>query len=272
MKSHANARQQGLTLVELLIALTMSSFLILGMTQVYISNRHSFDFQSSQASNMNAASFLQMMINAQLDKAGYRRAPDQLMDKAFLARAANGLCAAFTSGAVIAPLADASASGFCLRYQPAINGELACNGEAQSLQHAGAFIAAATSELVYIAIEHRPENELHLGSLRCNNVELLVGVADFRVEFLLGNKEERRFLGRPRIAASAYNGADVVRAVRYSALLASRPNQRSGMESAQLLGWLADTESTSKQRLSQHDNDRIYQRVSSTRVLRNLVP
>lgn len=272
MKSHANARQQGLTLVELLIALTMSSFLILGMTQVYISNRHSFDFQSSQASNMNAASFLQMMINAQLDKAGYRRAPDQSMDKAFPARAASDLCAAFTPGAVIAPLADASASGFCLRYQPAINGELACNGEAQNLQHAGAFIAAATSELVYIAIEHRPENELHLGSLRCNNVELLVGVADFRVEFLLGNKAERRFLGRPRIAVSAYNGADVVRAVRYSALLASRPNQRSGMESAQLLGWLADAESTSRQRLNQHDKNRIYQRVSSTRVLRNLVP
>ena len=53
--------QAGLSLIELLIALAISSFLILGITQIYIDNKRSYNFQQSQAGNQENHRFLVMM-------------------------------------------------------------------------------------------------------------------------------------------------------------------------------------------------------------------
>src|SRR5699024_9815755 len=102
--------------------------------------------------------------------------------------------------------------------------------------------------------------------------ELIEGVADFDVEFLLGENTERRFRDKPYIKASSYNSSDIIRGVKYSALLASRPNQRGGMDSAVFTVWLDSRGTTVRTKLEDNDSNRIYQVVSSTQVLRNLVP
>lgn len=268
---HIKAHNLGLSMIELLVALAISSFLILGITQVYINNKSNYDFQQSQASNMDAGRFLQIVLNEQIAKAGYRRAPDQEFESAFKARAATGECAAFAKEAVVTSLKD-NATGFCIRYQPAVSGEQACDGVDLKLSNPSAFISASDGEMAYVAIKHEWNNDLHQGKITCNGQDLIEGVADFNVEFLLGQTPERRFQSNPYKKASDYNATDIVRGIKYSALLASRPNQRSGMDSNVFNQWKNNADADTKAKLDSNDNNRIYQVVSSTQVLRNLVP
>lgn len=272
MSGVRKSTQHGLSMVELLVALAISSFLILGITQVYIDNKSNYSFQQSQAANMDSGRFLQMMLNEQIGKAGYRRAPDQEFEQAFKARGAIGECAAFPTEGVVTKLSDEDANGFCMRYQPAVNGEQACDAESLTLASPSAFIAAKENEMAYVVIKHEQNDDLHLGRVTCNGESLVDGVADFKVEFLLGEKLERRFKDNPYKYAFDYNGTDIVRGVKYTALLASNPNQRGGMESAVFEEWKKTVDSTAKKKLEENDNNRIYQVVSSTQVLRNLVP
>ncbi len=76
-------RQFGLSLIELMIALAISSLLILGITQVYIDNKRNYVFQQSQAGNLENSRFASLMINEYLGKAGYRRDPVILVEEAF---------------------------------------------------------------------------------------------------------------------------------------------------------------------------------------------
>lgn len=269
--------QHGLSMVELLVALAISSFLILGITQVYIDNKSNYSFQQSQAANMDSGRFLQMMLNEQIGKAGYRRAPEQKADDAFKEKTPADGCAAFPEGGVVAKLDyddsdNEGANGFCIRYQPAVGGELACDGAALSLADDSAYVAAKESELAYIIIKHVLNDDLHEGRVTCNGQNLVEGVADFQVEFLLGENTERRFQANPYKKAADYNGNDIVRGVKYSVLLASRPNQSGGMESAIFEEWKKTTDNKAKKKLEDNDSNRIYQVVSSTQVLRNLVP
>lgn len=264
--------QHGLSMVELLVALAISSFLILGITQVYIDNKSNYSFQQSQAANMDSGRFLQMMLNEQIGKAGYRRAPDQEIEQAFKAVGAANGCAAFPKEGVVTKLSDADAKGFCIRYQPAVSAEPICSGVAPVLSKPEAFVVAPDDKHVVIAIEHVWNDDLSEGKVTCNGEDLIEGVADFNVEFLLGEKLERRFKANPSKSASDYNGSDIVRGIKYSALLAGRPNQSGGMESAVFEEWKKNADEATSKKLVKNDGGRIYQVVSSTQVLRNLVP
>ena len=112
-------RQRGLSMVELLVALLISSFLILGITQVYIDNRRNYVFQQSQASNQENTRFAEYTLNAWLNKAGYRRTPDQPMDDAFPKVAASPDCNEFLKEAAITGLKSTTEAGLFIRYQPA---------------------------------------------------------------------------------------------------------------------------------------------------------
>lgn len=264
--------QDGLSMIELLVALAISGFLILGITQVYISNKSNYSFQQSQATNMDSGRFLQMILNEQIAKAGYRRVPDDDFDRAFKAKGAAGDCAAFPREGVVTKLSDASTKGFCIRYQPASDKELTCDGVELHLSKPSAFIASKESELAYVVIKHVWDDDLHQGKVTCNGMDLVEGVADFNVEFILGEKAERRFQSKPYKKTSAYNSTDIVRGIKYSVLLASRPNQRAGVDSEVFEQWKNNADAATKNKLINNDKNRIYQVVSSTQVLRNLVP
>ncbi len=257
MKNMNIFKEQGLSMIELLVALAISSFLILGITQVYLNNKSSYTLQQSQAANMDYARFLQMILDEQISRAGYRRSPDDGMESAFPEVTASGGCAAFSKENTVTGLSS-GASGFCMRYQPAFSGELSCDGVAALLVNESAFQASKESEIVTVRIEFTPSDQLHEGTLSCNGVELITGLADFRVEFLSGPSDERRV---------TFSNNGIVRGLYYEALFASPPNQRIGDESPILTNW-----GSSAERLSKNDQRRAYQIVSSTQLLRNMVP
>ena len=85
-----NGTQAGLSLVELMVALAISSVLILGITQIYIDNKRSYAFQQNQAENQEASRYTLLLLQQELAKAGYRRRPDVPFDESFPANNALG--------------------------------------------------------------------------------------------------------------------------------------------------------------------------------------
>ena len=281
-----NTRQRGLSMVELLVALAISSFLILGITQVYIDNKRNYVFQQSQANNQENTRFAEFTLNLWLNKAGYRRAPDQLIEDAFPSAPASSDCDAFMQGAAITgfkPASGTKESGLCIRYQPASPAELDCQGGVVKVISSGKkldtpFVKPESEELIVMAIKFVPDAELNKGTLQCKNLsgtapafaELLDGVADIQFEFATG--ENDLFEKKLKSVPWADNATGLVRAVRYSMLLASRANQRDS-DSKIYTDWIATvSDTTNKTRIEDGDNRRVYQLASSTQTLRNMMP
>ena len=131
-----------------------------------------------------------------------------------------------------------------------------------------------------MAIKFVPHAELNKGTLKCKNLsaekpafeELLDGVADMQVEFAEGAGDlfEKKLKANPWSSTAT----GLVRAVRYSMLLASRTNQRDS-DSKIYTDWIAavaDTDTTNKARLQTGDKKRVYQIAGSTHTLRNMMP
>lgn len=280
-----SGRQTGLSMVELMVALAVSSLLILGITQVYIDNKRNYVFQQNQANNQENARFAEFILTRLINKAGYRRTPEQAIEDAFPETTASAGCAAFAEGAAITalqPTAGTGEVGLCLRYQPAVLGELDCQGSAvKSMPVTNldtAFVKSENEELVVLAIKFVPDAELEQGTLQCKNlsgtapefVELLEGVADVNFEFATG--EDDLFEKRLKENPWSDTASGVVRAVRYSVLLASRPNQRDG-ESRIYTNWVAGvSNAANKARIEAGDERRVYQVAGSTQTLRNMMP
>ncbi|MGE6792626.1 PilW family protein [Pseudomonas guineae] len=278
-------KQIGLSMIELLIALAISSFLILGITQIFIDNKRNYVFQQTQASNLDNGRFAALMLNEYLGKAGYRRSPSQLLETAFPQRAEDSDCLQFTAGSAITGLK--TNSGFCIRYQPMTIGELDCQGtQSTAAADATKFDTAFTapeSSMIILAFKYEPDanNKFQEGSLRCKNlnatapqyVELVKGVAGFRLKFGVGKtdlleKEINTYV--PQQDWTVANGA--IRSVSYSMLLASRENQRDGDDSKILTDWLASSTAAEKTVINANDKNRLYQVAGSTQTLRNLMP
>lgn len=271
--------QRGLSLVELMVALLLSSFLILGITQIYISNKKTYMFQQGQAANLDNSRFANLLLDDIISKAGYRRAPDEPLLSAFPSRAATTDCAAFPAEAAITNIIATATgqTGFCLRYQPALEGEAICDGGTTTLSKNTPFIYPDSSELVYLAIKFTPGGErLDQGVLTCTGAagtaELIEGIADFRVEFGAGFQDEKRLKSSPyKLAENWTSGDGPVRALRYAVLSASRENQREG-ESAILTQWLAAASTATKTRLQSQDKRNLYQSAVGGQSIRNMMP
>ena len=275
-------RQRGLSMVELLVTLAISSFLILGITQVYIDNKRNYVFQQSQADNLENSRFSTLMLDELLGKAGYRRVPDQEMFDAFPASSAlSEHCAAFPIEAVITKIKPDLGSdqvGFCIRYQPATAGELICDGSATTLTKDKPFLYPALTDTVYVAIKFTPHaSDLNKGTLRCitstASAELVDGIADMSIEFGSGLTSEKRLTAStPFKLAEAWSTTDgPVRAVRYSVLAVSRNNQRVG-DSNIYTQYLTTARATAKKRLVEQDKNQIYQLVTGAQAIRNVMP
>lgn len=274
--------QAGLSMVELLVALAISSFLIIGLSQVYIDHKRSYVFQQSQADNLENSRFAVFILDELLGKAGYRRAPDQRMSDAFPeSTELSKHCDKFSDKSAITTIkaaANSGQTGFCLRYQPAENEELICDGSAAGLTHSNPFVYPMTSETVYVAILFKPhQQEANKGTLRCittqGNMQLLEGIADLRFEFGSAAIESDTLTSTMSFKTTdSWNALDgPVRVVRYSVLAVSRNNQRDG-DSTIYKQWLESASSVSKLRLIQQDNKQIYNIAMGTQVLRNMMP
>lgn len=283
MRLNKTRPQSGLSMIELLVALAISSFLLLGISQIYLDNKRTHLFQQSQTVNQENSRFASLLFGEYLNKAGYRRAPDQLIEDAFPRVDANADCQAFSKGSAVTATPDGK--GMCLRYQPLTSGELDCQGSGTTaFDDTKAFKPAPASSLVTLVLQYSANDELDKGAILCKSlgaaspayVELLSGVADFRLEFGVGSQdllEKKLADGNGRfVAASNWTvNSGPIRAARYSMLLASRENQRNG-DSKIYSDWYDSADTATKTRLTKGDNHRVYQVAHGTQTIRNLMP
>lgn len=250
-------RQVGLSIVELMIALALSSFLILGATQIYIDNKRNYLFQQGQSDNLENGRFALMMLERQLAKAGYRRRADDAPEFAFPAGTFGSNCV-FTEGQTIAKVDD---STLCLRYQPRDTTERDCAGNSPTLSDPTALDKPYTS---YSPSQGQAFVEritlAATGELTCNAAVLVSGISAIRFDFGIGPAGARE--------VSSYSSTpnnDHIRSLRYSLLLASDRGHRQGMASQTYCNWLGTTPCNPP-------DDRLYHVASSSMTLRNLMP
>jgi len=232
------ACQRGLSLIELMVALAISSFLILGITQFYIDDRSSFLFQQGQVNNLDKSRFANLLLEQLLSRVGYRTEPWQSMDISFPVISASNGCPAFAAGETL--LKNTAGNGICMRYQAAndeANAGLDCFGE------------AATSDAdVLLNIQY----DSAAGTLNCQIADtsavLVDGVSRFVFSDIPGYDDENQ-------------------SIRFAVLLSNGANLRGGVSSDVLERW----NSLSGEQLAT-DSPQTFQIVQGSVMLRNLMP
>jgi type IV pilus assembly protein PilW len=269
--------QAGLSLVELMVALAISSFLILGVTQIYIDNKRSYVFQQNQAENQEGGRYTLLLLQQELAKAGYRRRPDIPLDEAFPAN--NALGCDFDKGET-AKQFGTSQSAICIRYQPHDDMARDCLGNLP-------LNAALIKDKPYFEGGEIIVERLFLDgdTLKCQTAhvtsgtttagpgELVSGIADLRFEFGVGTTSDDRRVSK---YIAAPDGP--VLTIRYTALMrSSNVNLREGIDvDTALLNWRNLTgisaADTLLAELKTADKGNLYQISQSAVMLRNLLP
>ncbi|MBO2929637.1 MULTISPECIES: PilW family protein [Pseudomonadaceae] len=160
--------QAGLSLVELLIALVVSAFLILGVTQIYIDNKSSYLAQQAVGELQGNSRFALRFLEQLIMKAGYKSLPQDSREMAFPALVAQGGCPSFAAGQVVG--VTSSGKGVCLRYQRRSVGELDCLGAPISVS------AAITTK-----IELSSNGELLCSAQGSASQAMFSGVSDLQI-------------------------------------------------------------------------------------------
>lgn len=270
--------QSGLSLIELMVALLISSFLIIGVTQIYIDNKRSYLFQQNQAENVEASRYTLLVLQQEAGKAGYRRRPDETLEDAFPAFNAAGCT--FIAGEVT-KATNSSPAHLCIRYHPMDPTDRDCLGNLP--MNAGDLTNPYTSatEIVvqklslegnslWCTVEHVSKTGSSLGT--SSKAELLTGMAGLRFESGIPNATDARAIHQYTTDPTTKQ----VLALRYTALMkSSNPNMRDAIDiDTALTHWkqftnVPDEEISS---LKASDNGELYQVTQSTIMLRNLLP
>lgn len=221
--SKLTASQRGLSIIELLIALAISSLLILGVTQIYVDNKSNFFFQQAQSDNNENARYTLLILEEELRRVGYRIRPDDEFTSAFRLET-EGNCS-FAAGETINY--DATNRRLCLRYQPHVPDMTACDGIAQAGPPNPYELPADSSNLIV-------DLTFTGNSLLCNDQPVFDNLVDLQIEFGVSNDNSRQ--------ADAYTqspGADQsIQSVRYAALIKSRyDNVATDTESSAFEYW-----------------------------------
>ncbi|PTS85341.1 pilus assembly protein PilW [Pseudomonas sp. HMWF032] len=245
-----NTRQLGISMIELLVAMLISSFLILGVTQVYLDNRSNTIFQQNQAGNIENSRFTILILEQELAKAGYRRRADHTMEYAFPAENAGGRCGIMKAGQVTKFI---SATEFCIRYQPAFTGATECNGNLIANIPTKAYGFSADTGLGYARFA------LNNSGLTCNGTELTTNIDGLRFNFGVNNLEDERNITR---FTTTPNADENIRAIQFSVLAASTTEVTKEPASTIYEYWF-DAEPTNK---------KLYSLFSTSTSMRNQMP
>jgi type IV pilus assembly protein PilW len=233
--------QHGLSLIELMIAMLISTFMILGATQIYIDNQRSYQFQQGQSSNQGQGRVIQMLLEQQLARTGYRATPllTTSLSSAFPALASSNGCPAFSAGQTL--LQSSDKTGVCYRYQGSADGaDLDCLGNKIS-----------KGQDVLSRIDFVSSTSAGAGSLTCSVGAVTTTLADGLADFV--------FFALPGSSASAQG-------VRYAALLSSNASLRDGVATSVLDQW------KSLSGKSRSSDQYLYQISQGSVALRNLMP
>lgn len=199
--------QRGLTLIELLISLLISTILILAITQVFLDNRNNYLFQQGQADNNENARYTLLAFEEEIRRTGYRISPDLPFDQSFRPVTSGGC--AFARGQTIN--FDSTNNRLCLRYQPHLPSTLACDGVVQTGPSAPYSTGSSAPEVIV-------RLEFINNQIQCNGVPITADLAEFQLEFGISTNESRETNEFKIIPAAG----DDIQSVRYIALLRSR--------------------------------------------------
>ncbi|MGA4319500.1 prepilin-type N-terminal cleavage/methylation domain-containing protein [Ectopseudomonas hydrolytica] len=238
-------KQHGLSIIEMMVALLISSFLILGITQVYLDNRENTLFQQSQGQNIESARFSILLLEQTLAKTGYRRRPDETMEAAFPSFS-GGACDGMRAGQVVKRV---SANSFCIRYQPAFPNARTCSGDNIANIPANPYIGGEPVTEFF---------ELSNGNLTCNGQTIASGIADLGFDYGVNYSEEKRIT--EYIPEPAENAN--IRAVQFSVMAASPTEIGKTVGSHVYEYWFGN----------QPNDKRLYTMLSSSASMRNLMP
>ncbi|MDO9625828.1 MAG: PilW family protein [Pseudomonas sp.] len=255
-------RQHGISIIELLVALLISSFLILGITQVYLDNKQSYLFQQGQANNIENGRFAILLLEQEFAKTGYRRRPDEEPANAFPSVTIPG-CGTFNPGQVVRRVNDTK---FCLRYQPAFSNARTCEGNTiagiSSEPYTDANVITSIYELTVSATDNTSLN------LTCRSYSATTPTGDgaqqiasnitaMNFEYGFNNNEEKvvaRYAKDPN--------ANEVRAIKFSTLVASSTEITKEPSSAVYSYWFGTAPIDKK----------LYNMLSSSISMRNRMP
>lgn len=260
--------QGGLSLVELMIALALSSFLILGIAQVYLDNQRTYLFQQGQLQNQENRRFVSLFLQQELNRAGYRRNPlVQDMETAF-----SGASGGIVKGCSFAPgraVQYLGRSALCIRYQPRDRSDRDCLGN-RAPNVAELSEPYASTPLVVV-------EKIYLGSagdLRCASAQgdeaLVDGVVDLVFQAAVASAAQPRELER-YIDGAPEDGQPVV-GVGYKVLL--RSSGRNLRDAVSKTTAVADWKllSGAEAGALSGDSGQLYQVSQGTVMLRNLMP
>lgn len=276
-----NKYQSGLSLIELMIALVISSFLIIGVTQIYIDNKRSYLFQQNQVENIETSRFTLLVMQQEVGKAGYRRRPDEPIDMAFPASAPLPECS-FIKGEV-AKATNSPAASICIRYHPMEPTDRDCLGnlpmKADEIVNPYTSAVEIITERIYFDQEDQ--------SLKCtvisldktgsvvrkvDTAELVTGVAGLRFESGIASATDSRAVNNYTTDPTTKQ----VLALRYTALLkGSNPNMRDAVNvDTALSNWKQFTNAPTAEvtAIKNADKGQLYQVMQSSIMLRNLMP
>lgn len=268
--STCRKRQGGLSLIELMVALLISSFLIIGVTQIYIDNKRSYAFQQNQSENQEGARFALLFLQQELGRAGYRRRPDQPLDDAFTAD--DTLNCGFGNGQTVRLIDQRT---LCIRYQPRDANDKDCLGsgvpEIVAASYASPYTSAKSTFVEKISL--RTDGQLVCANQGKKSEVLISGLADLRFEVGVGSA------GSPQTVLQYSKKPDStipILSVRFTALMrSSGRNVRDVSETGiSLAAWKEMTGATDEDlaALNSADQGQLYQVSHGTVMLRNLMP
>lgn len=197
-------------MIELLVAVAISSFIILGITQVFIDNQRNYIYQKNQSSNQSGSRFSLLMLEQEINKAGYRRLPQDTKELIFPTVGAAGGCPAFNSGQFIRPTANGL--GVCYRYQRAINTDRDCQGS-----------LIPNGNVITVRLEFQPATGQLVCSVNGNaQTTLITGINQATFLYGVDTNDDRvadAYLTQPLVPVTAS-----ILAVRYALLHQSESN------------------------------------------------
>ncbi|MBB2496766.1 PilW family protein [Aquipseudomonas ullengensis] len=229
--------QAGLSLIEMMVALTISCFLIIGITQCYLDNSGVYLFQQGQASNLDKSRFASLILEQLLARTGYRAEPWVSLANSFPAIGGSDGCPAFAAGETIK--ANSAGSGVCIRYQTgadAAGNELDCQGGEVS-----------SSADVLLNLGYDSDSEQLSCAIGSTSAVLVDDVAGFAISAIPGSADESQ-------------------SVRFALLLSNGKSPRGGVASDVLERW----NSLSGQDLAT-DSTQTFQISQGSVTLRNLM-
>lgn len=266
-KNNTHPYQWGVSLIELMVAMTIGCFLILGITQIFITNQKSYLFQQSQLGNGENGRFALAVLGQELSKAGYRGQPTSPFnaDNSSVSGCnfPAGIPGVFAGVSVVA----LSATSLCIRYQANNTTDVTCQGTPLSTtdQSVIAKPYAQSNPMIVEKIALDPTTNSITCTTGGTTQQMVTGVADLRFDYGSGPGNGSKTV---TVFSPSPDTTQTIGAVRYAALMQS--GSSTIRDTTDVPKVLSDWNTRFSGTIS--DNTKIYQIVQGTIMLRNQMP